>query len=847
MSYFLYLIKYSFILYLGSGKTLIAVNLIIHRLECLKMNSNIENLLDMKEATTNESFNENITINKKLNKKSIVFITPTKVLVGQQSEYISQRIGPLGYKVNNFTGESLSRGHHIDNWPVSEWNRQIDEYDVMIFIPEIFKHALQHALIHVSSFDCIILDECHHAIGKHPMNVICTMIKESGPFETRPRMLGLTASPLKCRKGKILDKISELEDNMYSKLVCPQELLIEFYEEEKYGIEEIMLLRYKSDESSDPIKNNLFPNELNAIEDISMNASSNTTADELRNKLLTLSLNKDTLLSLKHTHARVRYADLLKSLYRIIDVLNIDMQELSTLIDNPYVLKLSPVISDSSSQGLLEIKEMIGQNVEIIDSCGLICGIITLKMIFNDESCNAFLISSKEANDDDNIETKHYASKSFFNQRQEENNRKKKSGSVSILDIDNISLIVTELEQCPFNLAELEDSYYVTVCCLLDNFAIISSTLSLKICSKSLQELTSLEFGNSLFERLQQHTNQITNNLDINTSFSLNYSELIYYILYIIHKNKLAELDNDSTTFIPITIQVGSIGILESLSNLVGFPLVLVKTNGIKDLKHYLGITYQVILKSIDRNELRRYMSLEQDSIEDYTNLNVNNNDSIYIENIINLEDRVRDNMSSIIIEPKPKQVQLITNKVRSLCQLWNLLGIANDRDSNNCNNMNSDTLDDANNNSIDWACIVFCKMRFSAITLCQLINMINEHNSTDIVTSISPVKCVKPSYLVGGGFLKNQLQCLSEFQERITNVLFTTDIAEEGLHIRACDVVIHFDQPSSVKSYIQRRGRARARVGENRRSIYLTPIGDEGDIVITDIKSLQVFYLLIS
>jgi endoribonuclease Dicer len=113
-------------------------------------------------------------------KKSIAFITPTKVLVGQQCEYISQRIEPLGHKVNSFTGECLSRGHHIDNWPASEWKRQIDEYDVMIFIPEIFRHALQHALIHVASFDSVILDECHHAIGKHPMNVICTMLKESG-------------------------------------------------------------------------------------------------------------------------------------------------------------------------------------------------------------------------------------------------------------------------------------------------------------------------------------------------------------------------------------------------------------------------------------------------------------------------------------------------------------------------------------------------------------------------------------------------------------------------------------------------------------------------------------------
>lgn len=41
-------------------------------------------------------------------------------------------------------------------------------------------------------------------------------------------------------------------------------------------------------------------------------------------------------------------------------------------------------------------------------------------------------------------------------------------------------------------------------------------------------------------------------------------------------------------------------------------------------------------------------------------------------------------------------------------------------------------------------------------------------------------------------------------------NLLFTTDVAEEGIHIPNCCCVIRFDLPKTVRSYVQSRGRAR-------------------------------------
>ncbi|KAB1225575.1 hypothetical protein CJ030_MR1G020790 [Morella rubra] len=57
------------------------------------------------------------------------------------------------------------------------------------------------------------------------------------------------------------------------------------------------------------------------------------------------------------------------------------------------------------------------------------------------------------------------------------------------------------------------------------------------------------------------------------------------------------------------------------------------------------------------------------------------------------------------------------------------------------------------------------------------------------------------------------QVLCLI-FVERIitakVNLLFSTDVVEEGIHVPNCSYVIRFDLPKTVRSYVQSRGRAR-------------------------------------
>ncbi|XP_024446017.1 endoribonuclease Dicer homolog 3 isoform X3 [Populus trichocarpa] len=56
----------------------------------------------------------------------------------------------------------------------------------------------------------------------------------------------------------------------------------------------------------------------------------------------------------------------------------------------------------------------------------------------------------------------------------------------------------------------------------------------------------------------------------------------------------------------------------------------------------------------------------------------------------------------------------------------------------------------------------------------------------------------------------KMQMETLESFRSGKVNLLFATDVVEEGIHVPNCSCVIRFDLPKTVRSYVQSRGRAR-------------------------------------
>lgn len=88
------------------------------------------------------------------------------------------------------------------------------------------------------------------------------------------------------------------------------------------------------------------------------------------------------------------------------------------------------------------------------------------------------------------------------------------------------------------------------------------------------------------------------------------------------------------------------------------------------------------------------------------------------------------------------------------------------------------------------------------------------------------------------GDLLSRDMQrdTLSEFKAGQKNLIIGTDVLEEGLDVSSCRLVICYDKPPNLKSFVQRRGRAR-----HRDSIFaiMLPTDDDG-LVLSKWQELE-------
>ncbi len=107
-----------------------------------------------------------------------------------------------------------------------------------------------------------------------------------------------------------------------------------------------------------------------------------------------------------------------------------------------------------------------------------------------------------------------------------------------------------------------------------------------------------------------------------------------------------------------------------------------------------------------------------------------------------------------------------------------------------------------------------------------RILVFIKLRNSVlNIVKKLNKSECIKASRFVGqatkskkdiGLSQKNQIQILQEFKQGKYNTLVATNVAEEGLDIAECDLVVFYDVVASEIRLIQRKGRtARHRKGK--------------------------------
>ena len=113
---------------------------------------------------------------------------------------------------------------------------------------------------------------------------------------------------------------------------------------------------------------------------------------------------------------------------------------------------------------------------------------------------------------------------------------------------------------------------------------------------------------------------------------------------------------------------------------------------------------------------------------------------------------------------------------------------------------------------------IIFVERRMTTFLLTKMLTTLAENNR-----HLASLKC---DYIVGHndtkGFttlrkeahmkVKKQHEILEKFRKGKINLLIATSVVEEGIDVPRCNLVIRFDFPPNIRSFIQSKGRARAK-----------------------------------
>ncbi|XP_042887206.1 endoribonuclease Dicer-like [Penaeus japonicus] len=111
----------------------------------------------------------------------------------------------------------------VDYWTDEHWQDELEKHEVLVVVAQIFLDLILHARLPLSSVNLLIMDECHHATGSHPMREIMRTyenLKQHFPNKL-PRIMGLTACVVhrKCKRKDVLKYMESLEASMDCALV----------------------------------------------------------------------------------------------------------------------------------------------------------------------------------------------------------------------------------------------------------------------------------------------------------------------------------------------------------------------------------------------------------------------------------------------------------------------------------------------------------------------------------------------------------------------------------------------------------------------------------------------------
>ncbi|KAF4997885.1 hypothetical protein FGRMN_3524 [Fusarium graminum] len=164
----------------GSGKTLISALLLRHHLE------------------------QEVEARSLGNPKKVAFFLVEKVaLCVQQHAVLSCNLGD--HSVAKFMGDTTGIEKNK-----TYWDTQFSENMVIVCTAQILLDCLNNGFINMSQINLLVLDEAHHAKKEHPYARIMRL-HYYGYTGERPRILGMTASPVDSRTVDVRTTCFELE------------------------------------------------------------------------------------------------------------------------------------------------------------------------------------------------------------------------------------------------------------------------------------------------------------------------------------------------------------------------------------------------------------------------------------------------------------------------------------------------------------------------------------------------------------------------------------------------------------------------------------------------------------
>lgn len=616
----------------------------------------------------------------------VAFVAPTKVLVDQQRAYLAACVPGT---VVAITGESTRR----------DWAHELSGVDVLVVTPELLRHALERRLLLSSAFSLLILDECHNAIGRNPMAIVCELVRSSG---CSPRILGLTASPIKCKRGQIAAKIAELEASTGCALVSPPEALVaEFLE--SHPSPAVTLLRFGAADSA--------PFGIRATDLLCV---MHAAASHLRAVGRVL-LPHTAAHSLLHSYLRLRHCAFVLSLYRLGNTLQLRPH----LIEEFSALNLPEQANMAEGVLLEELQGALSQVMAIAEECGLVCALHSLRELLNPTS--AYMLSTGVAAEEP----------------RDRGARKRplEQSDAHLLDIDvqRLSEMSDELLAGPFaGRAVLTDFRRAGVCSLLDCLVALASAFAPALLA---------EAGSNFAARGSRSGDT--------SAQSVAARELVTQLFALLVSGR--ELSH----------ALGEDGFVDLLP---GTPLP-----SIAAMYAPVGIACDCILDLLKLLPIPLQCATDEDVL-------TADNAPLFADHDLDPFSALRGFYERR--DDRREAYPLVSFKVRALIGYLSAAAPASEG---------------------DWACVVFCKMRLAAISMDFLFRMLSRQRVRD-----NPCARIRSQSVVGQNKQRDQIRTLVEFKAGRFNVLFATDVVEEGLDVRTCQLVVNFDIPSTLKSLIQ-------------------------------------------